>query len=90
LSDYLGQAGGPRKEADRSSMYIIRADGSVMSRRQSGFIVSNLGGVRPMPGDTIVVPEDFQRTSWVKELKDWSQILYQFGLGAAALKVIKN
>jgi protein involved in polysaccharide export with SLBB domain len=90
LGDYLAQAGGPRKEADRSSMYLIRADGSVMSRRQSGFLVSDLGGVRPMPGDAIVVPEDFQRSSWVKELKDWSQILYQFGLGAAALKVIKN
>jgi hypothetical protein len=46
--------------------------------------------MRPMPGDAIIVPEDLTRTSWVKDLKDWTQIFYQFGLGAAALTVIKN
>lgn len=90
VSDYLGQAGGPRKEADRGSIYVLRADGSVVSRRQSGFLVSSLGRLRLMPGDAIVVPEDFQRTTWTKDLKDWTQILYQFGLGAAALKVLKD
>jgi hypothetical protein len=43
-----------------------------------------------MPGDTIVVPEDLQRTTRTKDFKDWTQILYQFGLGAAAIKVLKN
>ena len=88
VSDYLAEAGGPRKEADRDSIYVIRADGSVISRTQSGFLVGSLNGHRVMPGDTIVVPEDFQRTTWTKDLKDWTQIFYQFGLGAAALKVI--
>jgi len=36
------------------------------------------------------VPEDYTRTSWTKDLKDWTQIFYQFGLGVAALQVIKN
>lgn len=90
VSDYLAQAGGPRKEADKTSIYVLRADGSVVSRQQSGFLVGSLGGMRVMPGDTIVVPEDFQRTTWTKDLKDWTQIFYQFGLGAAALKVIRD
>jgi polysaccharide biosynthesis/export protein len=90
ISDYLSQAGGPRKEADRGSIYVLRADGSVVSSRQSGFLVSSLGSLRPMPGDAIVVPEEFHRTTWTKDLKDWTQILYQFGLGAAALKVIRD
>jgi len=42
--------------------------------------------MRPMPGDAIVVPEDLTRTTLTKDLKDWTQIFYQFGLGAAALK----
>lgn len=88
--DYLAQAGGPRKEADRRSIYLLRADGSVISARQSSFLLSSLNSVQPMPGDAIVVPEDFSRTTWVRELKDWTQILYQFGLGAAALKVLKD
>jgi len=90
IGDYLAQAGGPRKEADKSSIYVLRADGSVVSRRQSGFLVGSLNGMQVMPGDTIVVPEDFQRTTWTKDLKDWTQIFYQFGLGAAALKVIRD
>ena len=90
VADYLAQAGGPRKEADRRSIYLLRADGSVVSARQSGLLTTSLNGVRPMPGDAIVVPEDFERTTWTKDLRDWTQIFYQFGLGAAALKVISD
>ncbi|MCX7144328.1 MAG: hypothetical protein NT123_25515, partial [Proteobacteria bacterium] len=60
------------------------------SKRQSGWLMAGFEGERLMPGDTIVVPEDFERVTWTKVLKDYGQILYQFGLGAAALKVIKN
>jgi polysaccharide biosynthesis/export protein len=90
VGDYLSLAGGPRKQADRGSMYVLRADGSVLSARQSGFLAASVSGVRLMPGDAIVVPEDFERTTWTKDLKDWTQIFYQFGLGAAALKVLKD
>jgi polysaccharide biosynthesis/export protein len=90
VADYLSLAGGPRKQADKSSMYVLRADGSVVSARQSGFLTASVSGVRLMPGDAIVVPEDFERTTWTKDLKDWTQIFYQFGLGAAALKVISE
>ena len=47
-------------------------------------------GVRLLPGDTVVVPEEIDRVTWTKVLKDYGQILYQFGLGAAALKVIRQ
>src|SRR5690606_11524617 len=90
VDDYLAEAGGPRKEADKRSIYVLRADGSVVSNRQAGFIFGSVNGTRVMPGDTIVVPEDFERTTWMRDLKDWTQIFYQFGLGSAALKVIKD
>jgi len=89
LTDYLDQAGGPRKEADEGSMYVVRADGSVVSRRQ-GWLSASLNGMKVMPGDAIVVPEELDRTPLSKHLKDWTQIFYQFGLGAAALKVIQD
>src|SRR2546422_4420718 len=50
VSDYLAQAGGPRKEADRGSIYLLRADGSVVSGRSGGLLSRSLTGVRPMPG----------------------------------------
>ena len=90
LTDYLRQAGGVAKTGDKGDVYLLRVDGSVISKRQSGWLMGSFDGERLMPGDTIVVPEDFERTTWTKTLKDYGQILYQFGLGAAAIKVLKN
>lgn len=87
LSDYLSQAGGPARGADEGSVYVLRADGSVISKRQAGFF-TRFNGRELMPSDSIVVPEDFEPFSLIRELKDWSQIFYQFGLGVAALKVL--
>lgn len=90
VSDYLSRAGGPTQSGDSGSIYVVRADGSVISRRQSGWIFDNFQGERLMPGDTIVVPEQLEKFRWSKELRDWSQIFYQFALGVAGLKVLRD
>lgn len=90
LGDYLAQAGGPTKDADKGSVYLVKADGSVISKRQGGTFFNGFDGTRVMPGDTIVVPEDFDKFRWTRELKDWSQIFYQFALGVAGLKVLSD
>ncbi|MBI5068806.1 MAG: SLBB domain-containing protein [Deltaproteobacteria bacterium] len=87
LDEYLSQAGGPTRAADESSVYVLRADGSVVSKRQAGWL-GRFGSRELMPNDAIVVPEDFAPISWVRELRDWSQIFYQFGLGVAAIKIL--
>lgn len=88
LSDYLNQAGGATRDADESSIYVLKADGSVISKRQAGWLNTGFQGERLMPGDTIVVPEELEKFSWTKELKDWTQIVYQLSLGAAAFKTL--
>jgi hypothetical protein len=88
--NYLEQAGGAKKEADARNMFVLRADGSVIANRGGWFSAGRLNGVALQPGDAIVVPEDLYRTTLTKDLKDWTQIFYQFGLGAAALKVIRD
>lgn len=94
LDDMLRLAGGPTRGADVSSSFVIRANGSVVSAKQqsSGWISlgSGFSTLPALPGDTIFVPEDLTRTSFTQEAKEWTQILYQFGLGAAALKTLKN
>jgi protein involved in polysaccharide export with SLBB domain len=87
LDEYLQQAGGPTRTADAGSTYVLRADGSVMSKRQAGMF-SRFGSRVLLPNDSVVVPEEYAPTSWIRELKDFSQIFYQFGLGLAALKVL--
>lgn len=89
VNDYLTQAGGTTKRADTSQLFVLRADGSVAGSSR-GWFGTQLASSNIMPGDTIVVPEDFERTTWTKDLKDWTQILYQFGLGVAAIKVLRE
>jgi len=88
VGDYLGQAGGPTRDADKGSVYLVKADGTVVSKQQGGVIFNSFNGQKVVPGDAIVVPEDLIKFSWTKELKDWSQIFYQFALGVAGLKVL--
>ena len=88
VKDYVLLAGGATATADESEMYLIRADGTAKSGRGRWF--SGLGGAVINPGDTIVVPETIERSTWRQSLKEWTAIFYQFGLGAAGLKVLQN
>jgi polysaccharide export outer membrane protein len=89
VKDYVLLAGGETAAADTSEMYVIRADGTAKSGR-GGTWFSGVGGVTVNPGDTIVVPEVIERSSWRQSIKEWTAIFYQFGLGAAGLKVLKD
>jgi protein involved in polysaccharide export with SLBB domain len=90
LDDYLKRAGGPTRDADTSRMFVIRADGSVLSKQSvKGLWNGGFASLRLMPGDAIVVPERLSHGSLLKGLRDWSQVFSQFALGAAAIRVIR-
>ncbi|MEO8008910.1 MAG: SLBB domain-containing protein, partial [Betaproteobacteria bacterium] len=88
VGDYIAQAGGPTKDADKSSLYVLKADGSVISKQQGGWFGNGINGERLNPGDAIIVPEDLEKVNWIREFKDWTQIFYQFALGVVGLKVL--
>jgi polysaccharide export outer membrane protein len=91
LGDYLKAAGGATREADKGRMFVVRADGSVLNKQTThGFWNGGFESLRLMPGDAVVVPERLSRGSLLKNLKDWTQILSQFALGVAAVKVIQD
>ena len=88
--DYLKKAGGPSRSGDRSHAFIVRADGSVISHQTGSVMFSKtFDSLQMFPGDTLIVPTYINRTSFVRGLLDWSQILANFGLGAAAINVLK-
>jgi polysaccharide export outer membrane protein len=89
VDDYVKQAGGLNNNADKSEIYVLRADGTAKSGQNQGWF-SGAGGIALNPGDTVVVPEKIDRSSFMQSLKDWTSIFYQFGLGAAGLKVLKD
>ena len=90
VDDYLKRAGGPTRDADRNRMFLIRADGSVLSRQSvTGLWNGGFASLRLKPGDALVVPERLAHGSFLRGLRDWSQVFSQFALGAAAVRVIQ-
>lgn len=88
--DYLKAAGGGTRDADLKHTFIIRANGSVISKQNtSGLWSGGLEHVRALPGDTLVVPARLDKGSAMRAFKDWSQILGQIGLAAAAINVLR-
>ncbi len=92
VDDYLRLAGGPTKGADEGSVFVVRASGQVVSSRQqrsSWFSRgSQLGGVAAEPGDTLFVPEELNKSTFVQDAKDWTQLVFQLGVGLAGFKNI--
>lgn len=76
--------------------FVLRADGSVKAARDANsiFMVGGFKDIELMPGDTVVVPGKLdRRTNWTKfvaGLKDWTQIIYQMGLGIAAWNTLDD
>jgi protein involved in polysaccharide export with SLBB domain len=93
VSDYMKMAG-TTVDADVDNVFVMRVDGTVVSPESQGWLFGKIGGVEVMPGDTIVVPEKLDRqTAWTKftqGAREWTQILANFGLGAAAIKTLRD
>ncbi len=94
VGDYLDKAGLTR-EADVDHLMVIRADGTVESTPKRLTLLGNsLTSKKLNPGDSVFVPEVLDRrsayTQFITGAKDWTQLFYQFGLGAAAVKTLRN
>lgn len=85
VRDYLKLSGGPTKYADPSQMFVLRADGSVVSRAK----LSHFESIAVRPGDAVVVPPNALKVSKVRNVLDWSQVLSSFGIAAAAINVLR-
>lgn len=81
---YLGLAGGTIRDSDDGEIYVIRADGSIFSRQQYSSLVGLFGhgfmAERVADGDTIVVPQRFESTPWMRNIKDITTILSQLAI----------
>lgn len=86
-------AAGPTEDAETDEAFVLRADGSVFNRRSAGFY-SSFVSTKVMPGDTVIVPAKVDRESGynflVRALRDWTQIFSNLGIGAAAIKTLRN
>jgi polysaccharide biosynthesis/export protein len=87
VAKYLKQAGGANGDADTDEMYLVKADGSVVSRRATGSFLG-IGGFlskKVDSGDTIVVPQQTEHTAIMRDVKDIATILGQLAITAGVI-----
>jgi len=82
VDDYIAASGGVTRQADRSSIYVIRADGSIVTAGGRWFARGN-AGIRP--GDTIVVPLDAGRMRPLPVWQAVTTIIYNLAVAVAAV-----
>jgi protein involved in polysaccharide export with SLBB domain len=96
LSYYLKKAGGVTRDGEEDDMFVVKIDGTVMSKQQSSFGLRwddgdrrwTFGGFNANhldPGDTVVVPQILERIAWMREIKDITTILSQIALTAGVV-----
>ena len=82
VRDFIDRAGGTLRAADQRGIFVVRANGEVLSRRRGAL------NARVLPGDVIFVPIKTQSNSFWAKLRDISTTLFQVGLSAATFNTI--
>jgi polysaccharide export outer membrane protein len=87
---YLADAGGATRDADAKRMFLIRADGTVISRQSRNRHHASFEKTALLPGDAIVIPVKLNSGSGWKQLQEITGILSQSAITAASLAVIQK
>jgi protein involved in polysaccharide export with SLBB domain len=90
LITYLNAAGGATRQADSKRMFVIRADGTVVSRQShNAHSHGSYEKLKLLPGDAVVVPEKIRVSSKMNTFLQWTQLSSQLAITAAALNAIR-
>ena len=82
LEFYLQKSGGPTKTADEDYVYVLKANGEVISKVQKSGLFTRFYSMKLMPGDTIVVPENLERIPYLRLVKDITDIVFKIATTA--------
>lgn len=81
--EYIMLSGGHTQRADKTRVYVIRANGQVAASGSSRWFRTE--SMEIMPGDTIVVPMDVERMRPIPLWSAVTQILFNLAVGVAAV-----
>jgi polysaccharide export outer membrane protein len=82
--DYIAKSGGATQKADRKRIYIVRANGDVVSGGRKGWFRRSRS-VDIRPGDTIVVPLDTERVAPLPLWTAVTTIVYNLAIAILAI-----
>ncbi len=83
--DYIGQAGGYQRFADRDRVFLVLPNGEARPLSESLWKFSS---TQIPPGSSIVVPKNPAPFDLVQFAKDFSQVFGQLAIGAASLAIV--
>jgi polysaccharide biosynthesis/export protein len=81
-TDYIQLSGGLTQRADKDRIYVVRADGSVVTREGSRWFSR---GTEVHAGDTIVVPLNAEKLPKLTLWREVTTILYNMAIAVAAV-----
>lgn len=81
--DYLKRAGGPDRQADRKRMFVLRADGSVLSQQYN-----KVDRAPIFPGDTVVVPPLLDKRDLFQRILSIAAIVGGLGTPIATIAIL--
>ena len=82
--DYLGRSGGLTRRADEDRIYVVRANGEVVTGGGARWF-SRGNSLEIQPGDTVVAPIQVDRLRPIALWASVTQIAYNLAIAAAAV-----
>ena len=86
--DYIARSGGTTQKADRKRIYIVRANGDVVSGERSGWFRRSQA-IEIRPGDTIVVPLNTERVAPLPLWTAVTTIIYNLAVALLAIHSVQ-
>ncbi|WP_277656472.1 SLBB domain-containing protein [Seleniivibrio woodruffii] len=93
--DYIKLTGGLLSQADKKNIFIMKSDGTAQkansetlawSPQNDRWEFSFFSKTNPLdPGDIIMVPDNYNRVPWMRNIKDITQIMMQIAVTAGVL-----
>ena len=98
---YLNRVGGLTENAHKKQMYLVKANGDVISKNQDSFlglfnwdakkrrwtVGRGFESQKLDPGDTIIVPKKVVKYPWLGLTKTITEIMYQIAVTAGVIIV---
>lgn len=82
IGDYINMAGGTQRVADRGGIFVVRANGQVLSKKKGAL------NARALPGDVVFVPVKTQPNTFWAKLQSVVGGFFGLGLSAATLVAV--
>jgi polysaccharide export outer membrane protein len=86
--DYIAMSGGTTQKADRKRIYIVRANGDIVTGGRSGWFRRSQA-IEIRPGDTIVVPLDTERVAPLPLWTSITTIVYNLAIALLAIHSVQ-